>query len=240
MKKLFFSVVFIAVLFAHAALSAVASNETVFFHEDFNNLENWKPFFLPGIKRHSTYTIEKENDNCYLKAESHASASAIIFKESFNVYEFPCARWRWKVMNVYAKANPRTKKGDDFPIRIYIMFLYDPSQAGIFERLKYGLAKKLYGQYPPQSSLTYVWANKEDPERIVTSPYTNRAKMIFLEKGTAKIGTWVDEEVEILDDYRKAFGKNPPEKAAIAVMNDSDDTGESSVSYLDYLEVFKP
>lgn len=239
MKKLLLSVVFIAALFAHTAVGSAEAKGSVFLRDDFGSLANWKPFFLPGCKLHSVYTIEKENDNSSLKAESHASASAVICKESFNVYEFPRVRWRWKVMNIYAGGDQRTKQGNDFPIRIYIMFLYDPDKAGAFERLEYGAAKKLYGEYPPQSSLTYVWANKEDPERIVTSPFTNRAKIILLEKGTAKIGTWVDEEVDILDDYRKAFGKDPPEKAAIAVMNDSDNTGENSISYLDYLEVFK-
>ncbi len=240
MKKNSFSILLIAILFSQAVLLADASNKTVFFREDFNSLENWKPFFFPRIKSHSVYTIEKENGNRYLKAESHASASAILYKESFNVYEFPGVRWRWKVMNVYAKGDPRTRQGDDYPIRIYIMFLYDPDKAGVLERLQYGWVRKLYGEYPPDSSLSYVWANREDPETIVTSPYTGKAKIIFLEKGPGKTGIWLNEEINILGDYRKSFGKNPPERASIAVMNDSDNTGERSVSYLDYLEVLKP
>jgi ArsR family metal-binding transcriptional regulator len=95
----------------------------------------------------------------------------------------------------------------------------------------------MYGEYPPHSSLSYVWANREDPETIVTSPYTDKAKMVLLEKGQNKVGTWQDEEVNILEDYQKAFGTKPPARARIAVMNDSDNTGESSVSYVEYIEV---
>lgn len=63
--------------------------------------------------------------------------------------------------------------------------------------------------------------------------------MVLLEKGPAKVGTWVDEEIDILADYQKAFATKPPSRARIAIMNVSDNTGESSVSWMDYIEVFK-
>ena len=219
--------------------AAGAQEKAVLFHEDFNTLDNWTPLTFPKIKNHTAYTIERVGDRHYLKAESNASASAIVYKHSFNVYDYSGMRWRWKVSNVYVKGDPRTREGDDYPIRVYVMFEYDPGTAGTFEKLKYGLAKKLYGEYPPHSSLGYVWANREDLETIVTSPYTAKAKMIFLEKGASKIRTWRDEEVDILADYQKAFGVKPPPRARIAVMNDSDDTGESSTSYMEFIEVFK-
>lgn len=53
-------------------------------------------------------------------------------------------------------------------------------------------------------------SNREDPETIVTSPYTVKAKMVFLERGAKKVRTWQDEEVDILADYQKAFGVKPP------------------------------
>ena len=211
----------------------------VLFREDFNSLDNWKPFFFPKIKKHSTYTIERNGQGHILKTESSGSASALVYRDSFNVYEHPRVKWRWKVDNVYKKGDARTKKGDDYPIRVYIMFEYDPEHAGAFEKIKYGLARSIYGEYPPHSSLSYVWANKDEPDRFLTSPYTSKAKMVLLEKGAQKIGAWQDEEINILDDYQKAFGVKPPARARIAVMNDSDNTGESSVSYMEYIEIFK-
>ena len=50
---------------------------------------------------------------------------------------------------------------------------------------------------------------------------------------------WQDEEINILQDYRSAFGKEPPSIASIAIMNDSDNTGQQSVSYIDFIEVFR-
>jgi hypothetical protein len=209
------------------------------FREDFNTLENWRPLYFPKIQRHSTYTVETIGSESFLKAESKTSASALIYKQEFNVYDYPMVRWRWKAGNVYHDADPEKKSGDDYPIRVYIMFRYDPKTASTIDKIKYGIAKGLYGEYPPRSTLNYIWANRMEQKAIITSPYTDKAKLIALEKGNGRTGIWQDEEINILQDYRSAFGEEPPSIASIAIMNDSDNTGQQSVSYIDFIEVFK-
>jgi hypothetical protein len=49
----------------------------------------------------------------------------------------------------------------------------------------------------------------------------------------------MDEEVNILEDFERAFNRKAPETATLALMNDSDNTGESSVSYMDWIEIRK-
>jgi hypothetical protein len=212
---------------------------SIFLREEFHNLDLWEPLNFPKIKKHSIYGIESHANESYLRAESMASASALIFKNEFNSYDFPIIRWRWKVRNIYQKGDAKTKKGDDYPIRIYIAFKYDPEKAGFFERVKYGLAKTFYGSYPPHSTLNYIWANKTHEERVITSTYTEQSRMILLEQGAKNVGKWQTHEVDIIRDYQLAFGKEPPPIASIAIMNDSDNTGEQSVSYIDYIEIGK-
>ncbi|MCK9418733.1 MAG: DUF3047 domain-containing protein [Nitrospirae bacterium] len=216
-----------------------AQETTVLFHEDFGTLDNWKPFFFPKIKKHTVYTIEQDGEHHYLKAESNASASAIVYNNSFKVKDYPRVKWRWKVNNVYVRGDARIKAGDDYPLRVYVMFEYDPDKAGMFEKMKYGIAKKMYGEYPPHSSLSYVWSSKEEPASIIVSPYTDKAMMVLLQKGAKNAGTWQDQEVNVVDDYQKAFGSKPPIRARVAIMNDSDNTGERSISFMEYLEVFR-
>ena len=229
-------VLFLAVM---TMSSAHGQGKSVLFREDFSSLENWKSFYFPKIKNRTVYTIEKIGNGHILRAESHASASAIVYKNVFNVYAFPRAKLRWKVNNVYAGGDARTKAGDDYPLRVYVMFEYDPEKATTYEKMKYGIAKSLYGAYPPHSSLSYVWASKEGPESIIVSPYTDRAMMVLLRKGPKNARAWQDEEIDIVADYQKAFNTKPPDRARIAIMNDSDNTGESSVSFMEYIEVFK-
>ena len=235
------SLLFVVLLTTMTLTSAFGfgQEKTVFFREDFSTLDNWKPFYFPKIKNHTVYTIETSGTGHILRTESHASASAIVYKDVFNVYSFPRVKWRWKVNNVYAGGDARTKAGDDYPLRVYVMFEYDPGKATTYEKMKYGIAKSLYGAYPPHSSLNYVWASKVGPESIIVSPYTDRAMMVLLQKGPKNAGVWQDEEIDIVADYQKAFNTEPPDRARIAIMNDSDNTGESSVSFMEYIEVLK-
>jgi len=222
-----------------ASLSAWGQAGTVLFREEFNNLDNWRSLLFPKIRKHSIYTIDTDKDNSVLRAESNASASGIIYRREYDVYDYPKVRWRWKIENIYQKGNAEEKSGDDYPIRIYIIFRYDPETASFGQRLKYSIARTIYGEYPPHSSLNYIWANRKHQQRIISNPYTDKARMILLEAGTEKVGQWVDEEADIMEDYLTAFGTMPPRTASIAVMNDSDNTGERSVSYVDYIEVYK-
>lgn len=221
-----------------AAALAVSAERLVFFREEFRDIGRWEPLTFPKISEHTSYSIETEGEDSYLKAESSASASALVYKGTFNAYRYPGMRWRWKISNVYEKADRNTKEGDDYPIRIYILFKYDPKKASIGERIKYGGARILYGEYPPHSSLNYVWASGGRRLEVFASPYTGQSMMIPLEVGDRMAGRWVSEEVDIISDYRRAFGEDPPEEAGLGIMNDSDNTGESSRSYVDDLEVF--
>ncbi len=207
--------------------------------EDFDNLNSWKPLYFPKIEKHTSYTIESNGSESYLKAESNASASAVLYTKEFNIYQYSRMRWRWKVENVYRNGDAKTKSGDDYPLRIYIVFKYDPEKAGLLERLKYNAARLIYGKYPPHSSLNYIWANREHGETIITNAYAEKAKMILLQKGDSNIGKWLIHDVNVIEDYEEAFGEKPPPIASIAIMNDSDNTGEKSISYLDYIEVYR-
>jgi hypothetical protein len=219
--------------------SLLIAQEGIFLREDFNDLKNWRALYFQTIERHTRYSIVTEGAESYLRTESRASASGLVFKKEFNVYEYPRMRWRWKVENVYRKGDAHTKAGDDYPIRIFIIFSHDSDKAAPVDGFGHGIARLIFGDYPPHSSLDYVWASKEHPEDIITSPFTDRVKMILIEKGAVKTGRWNEEEVDIVKDYERAFNQKPLETAELAIMNDSDNTGEASVSYIDFIEIFK-
>jgi hypothetical protein len=207
------------------------------FREEFNSLDNWKPFTFPKIPRHSTYSIQKEGEKSFLVAHADNSASGIIYTRSFNIYKTLIIKWKWKISNVYQTGDEKKKSGDDYPLRIYVVFKYNPDRAGLFERAQYKALKLIYGEYPPHSSINYIWANKKYSERILPNPYTAKTQMILLQKGAEHTGIWIEERTNALEDYRKAFGTEPPTEASIAVMSDADNTGEKATGYIEYIEV---
>jgi hypothetical protein len=215
------------------------AGDAVLFRENFQTLDDWEPLYFHGIARHTRYAVKRQGDSHVLEATSNDSASALVCKRTFDIRDYPILHWRWKVDHLYAGGNYRRKDGDDYPLRIYVMFAYEPAKASLVTRLQYALARAIYGRYPPQSSLDYIWANRADATERVHSPYTRRSVMIPVEHGPRKVGQWVDETVNVLADYRAAFGGDPPPQAALAVMNDADNTGEGSTSYIAFIEVRK-
>ena len=205
--------------------------------ETFDTLDAWKPLTFPKIARHTRYGLEREGENSVLRADADASASAIVHGARFDVRQFPVIRWRWKIERVLDKGDAKTRAGDDYPIRVYVIFQYDPETASLGERIKYGAARAVYGAYPPHSSLNYIWANRSYPEDVLANTYTDRARMFLLQKGGVRAGGWVDEVRNILEDYRRAFGAEPPETASVAIMTDTDNTGERVSAWVDDLIV---
>ena len=118
-----------------AVVPVVAADSNPFLREDFDSLAQWEPLTFPKIKAHSTYTLIKEDGQSILKAESRDSASALVNRRNFNVYETPRLRWRWKVEQLSDRGDPKEKAGDDYPVRVFVMFFYDPTRATLGERL---------------------------------------------------------------------------------------------------------
>jgi hypothetical protein len=66
---------------------------------------------------------------------------------------------------------------------------------------------------------------------MVPNPYTDRVMMFVVESATAKLNQWVVEERNVYEDYKKAFGAEPPMISGVAIMTDTDNTGESAIAY---------
>jgi len=192
---------------------------------------DWKPLTFKKIERHTTYGLVNDDNIVVVKAVSVASASGLTREIKINPKEYPVVQWRWKVNNILKKGDVRTKEGDDYPARIYITFEFDASKLGFFEKVKYETVKILYGQYPPLGAINYIWESRAPVGTIVPNPYTERVKMFVVESGSTKLNQWVNEERNVYEDYKKAFGEEPPMISGVAIMTDTDNTGESTTAY---------
>jgi len=191
----------------------------------------WKPLTFKKIEKHTLYSLVKDNGTTVIKAVSEASASGLIQEIQINSKEYPIVRWRWKVSNILKKGNVDRKDGDDYPARLYITFEYDSRKLSFSERLKYQAAKLWYGEYPPLAAINYIWESHAAIGTMVPNPYTDRVMMIVVESGAEKLNQWMGEERNICEDYKRAFGEEPPLISGVAIMTDTDNTGESATAY---------
>jgi hypothetical protein len=81
-------------------------------------------------------------------------------------------------------------------------------------------------------AVKYVWSTTLPVGTRATNPSYWRAKTIVLRTGTAELGTWQQETVDLYQDYKELFGAEPGEVQGIALITSSDST--SSVAAADY------
>lgn len=194
--------------------------------------DGWAPLTFRHIDQHTRYTLVRDDEaGIVVRAEANAAASGLLRKLDVPVHDWPLLTWRWKADNLIAKGDVTRKEGDDYPARIYVAFRYSPERLGFADRLKYAAARFLYGEYPPHAGLNYIWETQAPAGTLVTNPFVDRVKMIVVESGPARLRQWVSYERDIVADYRRAFGEDPPPISGVALMTDSDNTGESVVAY---------
>ncbi|MBL8075501.1 MAG: DUF3047 domain-containing protein, partial [Nitrospira sp.] len=192
--------------------------------------DGWKPLTFRKIPRLTTYELVEEGAQVVVKAMSDSSASGLTKEVRIDPKEFPIVRWRWKVDNLLQKSDATRKDGDDYPARLYITFEYDPEMVSFGKKLKYKAGQALFGDIPI-GAINYVWETKTPVGAILDNAYTDFVKMVVVESGPGRIGLWVDESRNIYEDYKKAFGEEPPMINGVAIMSDTDNTKEQATAY---------
>jgi hypothetical protein len=173
-----------------------------------SGLEGWSE---KSFKGNTEYRIVEESGHNVLQAKSDGTASGLVFETEYDPNEYPILSWRWKIANTLVKGDSRTKAGDDYAARIYVIFPH-----WFFLKTR---------------TLNYIWANQLPKNSSQISPYASNDMMIAVESGPDKVGQWLVVRRNLVDDYRRAFGEIPPDVGAIAIMTDTDGTGESTVAW---------
>lgn len=161
-----------------------------------------------SFKGTTEYIWTREEDRAFIKAISTGTASGLYYEIEYNPKIYPYITWEWKVDNIIASGDASKKSGDDYGARVYVVF---PSF--FFWNTR---------------ALNYIWANKLPEGQMIPNPFTANSIMISVESGPSETGIWVTETRNIYEDYKRAFGKEPPKVGAIAIMTDTDNTGESA------------
>jgi hypothetical protein len=209
------ALVILGVVVVLGAMTVSALNGVLVIDDFEHGLKkNWKH---KDFKGKTDYTVISTGEGHVLKAESRDSATGLIYEIEFDPKEYPILSWRWKVENIYKKGDARTREGDDYPARVYVIFPH------WFK--------------PLTKSINYIWANRLHKGSYVPNTYYSKAIMIAVESGEENVGKWISEERNIYEDFKMVFGTEPPMVGGIALMTDSDNTGESSVAYYDDIRI---
>jgi hypothetical protein len=162
---------------------------------------------------------QETGGNHFLRISTDGSFYSFGIDTPFDPEQYPVLTWRWRVERMPQRADISTRSGDDAAARLFVVFrdAADPS-----------IKRKL----------DYVWDTTHAPGTIIPDPYSpDTMKAVVLESGSAKLGQWIPEKVNLVSDYQRAFGTKPGRVKTIAFASNSEETHSATVADFDDLQI---
>ncbi|MEN8184009.1 MAG: DUF3047 domain-containing protein [Myxococcota bacterium] len=199
----------------------------------------WESLEFPSVQRATEYREQSEDGSAVLHATSDCAASALVLSlESVDLSHTPRLRWRWRVSRSPEVGDERSRAGDDFAARVYVMFPPDPESVGVLDRLRRKVAERWLGRPIPGRAINYVWSSREPAGAGWDNPYAPESRMVSLGRGPLQ--EWTEVEVDLQQDHRAIFGSDAPPPLALAVMTDADDSCSRAEAWFADLEFRGP
>jgi Protein of unknown function (DUF3047) len=186
----------------------------------------WGPLKINDQKKPTSYDLVEDQGVVVLHAVADAAASLLGYGTSSDLQAAPVIEWRWKIKELIATADNTVASKEDSPVRIVLEFEGDKSKLSLGERTTIATSKVLSGRELPHSTLMYIWSNKEPVGKVIRNPHTGRVQMVVASSGAAGVGAWQSLSRNAVEDFRRAFKEEPGKLTGVAVLTDTDNTGE--------------
>jgi hypothetical protein len=214
-KNVTTAILFIMILIPMSAFSAEKQQSSPILIGDFshNTLTGWKEKKFSGNTR---YQLVQQEDRIVLQAEADASASGLFKEITVDLTTHPYLNWEWKIDKPHPMLAERTKAGDDYAARIYVV-------------VKGGL------MFWKTRAINYVWASKEEKGSVWPNAFVGKNAMLLAVRSAAdKPEFWYQEKCNVYEDLKEIFGEEIKTIHAVAIMTDSDNSkGSVAASYGD-------
>lgn len=208
--KVFFFLIYICFAF----ISTAAGADVRIGDFDRGDLSGWEEKEFAGKTDYRIVYVEARK---VLEASSNDAASGMFKEIKVDLEKTPYLNWTWRVENVFQGLNERSKEGDDYPARVYVVF----SGGLLFWKTK---------------ALNYVWSSSQPLDSKWPNAFTANAKMIAIESGSDYLGKWLTYKRNIKEDYKNLFGDDVRYVDAVAIMTDTDNAHGKAKAY--YGEIY--
>lgn len=174
------------------------------------SLSDWQERSFAG---NTDYAIVEENGVRALRGHARGTASVLYRERMIDLRKTPMLEWSWKIDRVYPSIDERTRDGDDYPARLYIVVRT--------------------GFLPWETlALNYVWSSTDDAVgESWLNPFTDKARMIPVRAGATDVGRWASQRRDVAADFQSAFGLSVDEIDGYAVMVDGDNGKREAVAW---------
>lgn len=168
------------------------------------------------------YQVLDEDGNRYLHYH-HTDAHHLNFplgrRMNLHLSETPILSWKWRVDRLPENALETEDNRNDTAASIYVVF--DMGKVAFFKRVP--------------KSIRYTWSSSL-PKGYESSLFFGNQKIVVVESGENKLGSWIEFRRNIVEDYRRLFGEEPPVRPlAILLLSDGNSTGSVAEAAYDDL-----
>src|SRR5262245_20108314 len=155
------------------------------------------------------YRVAEESGLRFLRAAVKGLGVQAAREYEWDLSAYPLLVWSWRPLEFPKGADERNSSTNDSALAVYMLVPYSRVRG--------------------PKAVKYIWSEKV-PAGTRLDSNTGLTQVRVLRSGAPeKKGEWVEERVNVLEDYKKYFDVNEaPKPAGIAVLTDSDDTKSSA------------
>ena len=215
-------------VFLSQDMNAQSVKEGIFLIEDFENEKvddlpaSWynqkgeaKPIYYEGKLRETyNYAVKMENGDKFLRFDGKRGkhlSFPLLNNEEIDIYSTPILSWKFRIHEIPVGANEDEGDKNDAAASVYVAF---------------DLGRVLFKKVP--KTIRYTWSSTL-PVGTELSKFYGNQKIIVIGTGNQNLGEWQTFERNIVEDYKRLFGDDPPSKPlAILILSDGNNT-ESNV-----------
>ena len=165
-----------------------------------------------GADNKTTYSVGSNENGNYLKAIADNAASGLGKEIKIDLNKTPFINITWKIEKDIPGIDETTKKGHDFAARVFVI-------------------KKTGATALSNRAINYVFSSNQDVGSNSPSPYTKKSVDNVLATTKTNLNEWVTVKANVKDDFKKFHNLDVNELDGIAIMSDTDNSKQKSITY---------
>ena len=165
-----------------------------------------------GADNKTEYSVGSNENGNYLKAIADNGASGLGKEIKIDLNKTPFINITWKVEKDIPGIDETAKKGHDFAARVFVI-------------------KKTGATALSNRAINYVFSSNQDVGSNSPSPYTKKSVDNVLATTKTNLNEWVTVKANVKEDFKKFHNLDVNELDGIAIMSDTDNSKQKSITY---------
>ncbi len=208
MFRFFFKLILITALFQ---TTLYAENIKVFEFTD-KELSELTVRKVRGADNKTIYSVGSNENGNYLKAIADNAASGLGKEIKIDLNKTPFINITWKIEKDIPGIDETAKKGHDFAARVFVI-------------------KKTGATALSNRAINYVFSSNQDVGSNSPSPYTKKSIDNVLATTKTNLNEWITVKANVKEDFKKFHNLDVNELDGIAIMSDTDNSKQKSITY---------